>query len=190
MQTRPRRSVRELLQRGARVDAVNEGGWTPLMYSSGEPAVGFLLQFGADRSLLNNRGKTARDVAVARGRVQVVEVLDTYFPLTVQLEQVLLGACVVPPSRHSRASPSTARTSPRCCRSWRPSTRARTAPRSSSCSARHEDNAPPTILAVPHPYTAPLPHSPKNRRRHARARHDGQLQQQGRNNRQPRQDES
>ena len=91
------RVVRELLRRGANVDALTHEHETPLhcaCTSSSSQAtlvVEALLDHGADRSVRSRESETPRDVAEARGHVHVVEVLDTYFPLTLGMEQLVVG---------------------------------------------------------------------------------------------------
>src|SRR5258708_26202066 len=68
-----------LLDRGAEIDARDrEASATPLHYAVSmgrREAVELLLSRGADRTLKNNRGKTAMDVAVNNGLTENVELL-------------------------------------------------------------------------------------------------------------------
>ena len=102
--------IRALLRHGADVSAVDVNGDTPLLIMTGMaagPTTVFktsasmrdlvhasklLLDYGADRATRARSGETARDRAVRTGLPrEVVDVLDTYFPITPQVAQVLLG---------------------------------------------------------------------------------------------------
>jgi hypothetical protein len=67
-----------LLARGARVDLRDNRGMTALMIASAQgqlAAVRKLLESGADKSLKDRSGKTARDHAAAGGHTEVVAIL-------------------------------------------------------------------------------------------------------------------
>ena len=87
--------MRELLRRGAETDAASDTGATPLIGAvfnrEAVEAVKLLLEYGADRSLRDGAGDTARDRAQVSGLPTIVHLLDTYFPVKLQMEQVLLG---------------------------------------------------------------------------------------------------
>ena len=83
-----------LLKYGAEVNAQDSASWTPLHCAATEDhttTARLLLEYGAEADLRNDDGDTARDVAVQAGKKKVVEVIDTYVSVAVQLEQVLLG---------------------------------------------------------------------------------------------------
>ena len=83
-----------LLQHGAVVDIQDNLGLTPLHAAckSGRTAVvRVLLEHHADRSIRNNKRETARDIAVHKDHLEVVTLLDSYFPIPAQMTQVLLG---------------------------------------------------------------------------------------------------
>ena len=68
-----------LLKAGATVDVVNSAGATPLMNCgiTNQPEVAkLLLKYGADRTLQNNQGQTAMDLA-SRSSPAVVALLET-----------------------------------------------------------------------------------------------------------------
>ena len=86
--------VRVLLEHGAAVNVQDRSGVTPLHDASGNGCgnvVRMLLEHGADRTAKNNKGETARDVAVRGDKDDAVVLLDTYFPLELQMVHVLLG---------------------------------------------------------------------------------------------------
>jgi ankyrin repeat protein len=63
---------------GAKVDAQDKDGWTPLMWAawSGLPAVAAdLLNAGANTALVDNQGNTALTLAAMRGNAAVVQAL-------------------------------------------------------------------------------------------------------------------
>ena len=67
-----------LLKSGATVDPLNGAGATPLMNCgiTNQPEVAkVLLKYGADRTLKNNQGQTAMDLA--KGKPAVVALLET-----------------------------------------------------------------------------------------------------------------
>ena len=60
------------------IDAINEYGETPLMMSAENNAIDtakLLLEHGADRSIKNNDGKTAYDLALEKGHTELAELL-------------------------------------------------------------------------------------------------------------------
>jgi hypothetical protein len=69
----------ELLHAGIQVNARLDNDETLLMWAAGyghEAAVSFLLEQGADRSLKDNRGKTAADIARDGNFAAVVRLLE------------------------------------------------------------------------------------------------------------------
>lgn len=72
-----RKKVVELIARGARVDALDEDGWTPLLWASAhgnEETVEALLDAGADRGAATRRERQgALTLAAKWNRVEVVE---------------------------------------------------------------------------------------------------------------------
>lgn len=65
------------------INAADRFGWTALMMASCSnhvEIVRFLCESGADRSLRNNKGLSARDVAASKGHQKVVDFLDNYDP--------------------------------------------------------------------------------------------------------------
>ena len=70
------RQIRQLLAQGARLEAVDEGGWTPLLWASArgnEDAVGALIDAGADKQAVTRRERqNALTVAAKWNRVGVV----------------------------------------------------------------------------------------------------------------------
>ena len=86
--------VRVMLQHGADVNAQNNRGWTPLYNACSNNRVTvarLLLEFNVDRSIRANDGCTARVAAKRCRNSKIVELLDTYFPLKLQMMQMLLG---------------------------------------------------------------------------------------------------
>lgn len=68
-------SVKLLLDAGAHVDAVQEGGFTALQAAAHGGQVDMvrcLLEYGADSDRRNDAGKSARDLAAERGHADVV----------------------------------------------------------------------------------------------------------------------
>ena len=71
--------VRLLLESGANPNVKQMGGWTPLHGAANHGDVGqvrLLLAHGGDRSMQSDDGKTARDMAAAKGFDAVVTLLD------------------------------------------------------------------------------------------------------------------
>ena len=87
--------ARLLLERGAKVDPQDKyDDWTPLHRASNaghEKVARLLLEHGADRGVQSSKGETARDVAQRNDEAAVVTLLDSYFPITPQMTQVLLA---------------------------------------------------------------------------------------------------
>jgi hypothetical protein len=72
------KTLRELLQGGAAVDAQDEQGWTPLCWAAGRgdaAAVRLLLEHGADVTLAGRDQRTPLRIARAAERREVVEIL-------------------------------------------------------------------------------------------------------------------
>ena len=88
-------SMRHLTRLGADVNKVDGNGRTALMLcvgrSTAEVIVRCLLEAGADRWIKDREGRTAREHAKAKTRVKVVALLDTYWPITPEMTQLLLG---------------------------------------------------------------------------------------------------
>ncbi len=74
--------LRILLQYGAEIDARRGDGQTPLMIAcsdnSKEAMVELLLAQGADPTLQDNEGRTARDIAASRNLETIVDRLDRH----------------------------------------------------------------------------------------------------------------
>jgi ankyrin repeat protein len=72
-------AVRELLKRGARLDAVDKAGWTPLhfatYFSDATEVMGLLLEAGASVDARNDRGITPLYFAAGTGHVAQVQLL-------------------------------------------------------------------------------------------------------------------
>ncbi|HEY1272471.1 MAG TPA: ankyrin repeat domain-containing protein [Terriglobales bacterium] len=71
--------VRELLARGAPVNAKQQQGWTALhgaADSGNREIIDLLLQYGADPNAENDAGKTASAVAREKGHTAIVELLE------------------------------------------------------------------------------------------------------------------
>lgn len=72
-------AVRELLKRGARLDAVDKAGWTPLhfatYFSDATEVMGLLLDAGAAVDARNDRGITPLYFAAGTGHVAQVQLL-------------------------------------------------------------------------------------------------------------------
>ncbi len=69
-----------LLENGADPNSVCQSGGTPLMNAAWfgcNTSIPVLLKAGADRSHRDNKGRTAEDMAVERGRTNIVEILRT-----------------------------------------------------------------------------------------------------------------
>ncbi|MCA8968344.1 MAG: ankyrin repeat domain-containing protein [Planctomycetes bacterium] len=70
--------VRLLLEAGADADVPNTAGITPLMQAAWfgcEPAVAELLDHGADPHAVDTTGRTAQDIARARGHAAIADLL-------------------------------------------------------------------------------------------------------------------
>ena len=70
--------VRMLVTKGARVDGVTTGGWSPLMVAAAFnrlETASYLLSASADRRKTNNDGASAEVIAAGKGFVQMVEKL-------------------------------------------------------------------------------------------------------------------
>jgi ankyrin repeat protein len=73
-------AVALLLDRGADPNARQQVGYTPLMGAANagrEDLVDLLLRHGADRTLVNDEGKTAADIARERGHAAVAARLSS-----------------------------------------------------------------------------------------------------------------
>jgi len=71
--------VRKHLTDGADMNAADDNGYTALMFAAAnghESVVKFLLEIGANRSLVTGKGSTARQLADRRGHMQVVPLFD------------------------------------------------------------------------------------------------------------------
>lgn len=76
-------TVRILLAAGVPVDHVNDLGWTALLeavlFGDGSASyvevVGLLVEAGADTSIADFQGRTARDTARDRGHTEIVRVM-------------------------------------------------------------------------------------------------------------------
>ncbi len=71
--------ARELVRRGANVNAVTVDGITPLMIAAARdnaPMIGFLLQAGAKPEARNGEGETARDIAAKNDNGSATRMLD------------------------------------------------------------------------------------------------------------------
>ncbi len=71
--------ARELVKRGADVNAVTSDGITPLMIAAARdnaPMIGFLLQAGAKPDSTNGEGETARDIAAKNDNGSATRMLD------------------------------------------------------------------------------------------------------------------
>jgi ankyrin repeat protein len=70
--------VRMLLDKGAGPNAKSQSGSTPLHtvgFTGDHASLDLLLEHGADASIKNNDGKTARDIARERGHHEIAEIL-------------------------------------------------------------------------------------------------------------------
>jgi ankyrin repeat protein len=77
-QQRQARCVQLLLERGAEVDAIDNSGGTTLMSAAwfgALPSVELLLRAGADATIKDQEGRTARDLAEQRGHVAITSKL-------------------------------------------------------------------------------------------------------------------
>ena len=89
--------MRRIVELGVSLDGADLRGQTALHAARDWPqACRVLLELGADRWIKDNEGLTARDVAERqeynRDRAeQVVQVLDSYFPIVPSMAQLLLG---------------------------------------------------------------------------------------------------
>lgn len=74
-------SVSKLLFAGANPDALSEARWTPLMYAARNlehpEVITVLLAAGADPSLVNTDGQTAKAIALAHDHIEAVAKLET-----------------------------------------------------------------------------------------------------------------
>jgi ankyrin repeat protein len=71
--------VTQLLAAKANLNTVDNDGWTPLMRAAGEghgPIVNLLLSAGADKTVKNRDGETARDIAHEHHHYPIVRTLD------------------------------------------------------------------------------------------------------------------
>lgn len=76
--TRPIDVARELIKRGANVNAQTQHGVTPLMIAAARnvtPMIGLLVQANADAALKSNEGKTALQIAEQNGSEQAAKAL-------------------------------------------------------------------------------------------------------------------
>ena len=89
--------MRRLVHLGVPIDGVDRLGQTALHMARSSPrACRLLLELGAHRWIKDHEGDTARDPAVRLGpdrhaAQQVVELLDTYWPIVPCMAQLLLG---------------------------------------------------------------------------------------------------
>ena len=93
--------MRQLILLGADVNKVDGRGRTAAALcvcvrhtsgsSSGIPLVRCMLEAGADRWIKDRQGRTVREHAEERGQLEMVHLLDTYWPITPDMAQVLLG---------------------------------------------------------------------------------------------------
>jgi ankyrin repeat protein len=76
--TRPIDVARELIKRGANVNAQTQHGVTPLMIAAARnvtPMIGLLVQANADVALKSKEGKTALQIAEQNGSEQAAKAL-------------------------------------------------------------------------------------------------------------------
>lgn len=72
-------AARLLLERGAPVNARQQGGWVPIhaaAQNGDRPMVELLLKYGADTALTNEQGKTPSAVAREKGHEEIAALLD------------------------------------------------------------------------------------------------------------------
>jgi hypothetical protein len=70
--------LRTLLEKGANVNAQQQGGFTPLheaTHANNPAMVQLLLEFGADKTLVNEDGRTPLEQAIADGSQEVIQLL-------------------------------------------------------------------------------------------------------------------
>jgi len=70
--------VKRLIEHNANLNTRSGYGWTALHYAGQAKRTGaaaLLVAAGADRSIKNNKGKTARDRAVAQGKTDIADLL-------------------------------------------------------------------------------------------------------------------
>ncbi len=74
------KSVRQLLEAGADINAQQHGGYTPLMGAAGSGMIDLirlLLKHGADPSISDDHGNSARDLALSKGQSQAAKILSS-----------------------------------------------------------------------------------------------------------------
>jgi ankyrin repeat protein len=69
--------IKALIDEGAEVDAVNDGGWTALMHANEAENVRMLLNAGANMAIRNNDGDTALAMAIRYEQQDVVQLLKS-----------------------------------------------------------------------------------------------------------------
>ena len=77
--TRPIDIAKELLEKGANVNAQSKSGITPLMIAGANnnaPMIGLLMESGADPTLKDAQGKTALDIAQQNGNLEAVQAIQ------------------------------------------------------------------------------------------------------------------
>jgi len=78
---------------GAVADAKDNDGCVPLHLAASrghDPSVELLLEYGADRSLKNKRGRTAYETAVGAKKAHTAQILDGYFPQGINYSSLFL----------------------------------------------------------------------------------------------------
>lgn len=68
-----------LLKHGAEVNAIQQGGWTPLHEAAlhgHEEMIKLLLEFGANKTIKKDNGEIPLDVALQRNHLHVVTLLN------------------------------------------------------------------------------------------------------------------
>lgn len=82
--------IQLLLDYGASINTQNNEGNSPLMHVADELYISnkaraeiarLLIDRGANKDMINNQNKRARDIAIDRNRTELVKLLDSYSPL-------------------------------------------------------------------------------------------------------------